>query len=283
MAGKMWCCGGGSSSGGGSGDGLAAVTVQDTPTVDLEGDGTAGNALLATVNLAAEPNALEVAPDGLLVAPSADAGNGLTLGSDGRLYAAAAAGGAVDVQGVTGSAPTPVDPAGARSVDVDVAEGPPGTFSVGARLSPVWGEIGPLNLSGTDLTHPINTATSMPGASFTAPEPGIYEVTAKISAQVRDSAPSPAPHLVEMFGYLRRNGTILGTGYVLSNYWYEVAGTRLLSNAGTLTLTQRVQLAAGDTTDIGFTWWATGTVAAPDGSHGSFSINASLGYHKISD
>ncbi|TDC31383.1 hypothetical protein E1211_22635 [Micromonospora sp. 15K316] len=158
-----------------------------------------------------------------------------------------------------------------------------GTSGNITRLSTVWGEIGPVVLSGTDLTYPINTGTILPGASFTAPEPGVYAISAKISAQVRHSAPNPAPHLNEMSATVRRNGTGLATGYVLGDYWYDTTGTIRLYTSGTATLSPRVQLAAGDLIEIAFGWWATGTVAGPDGSHGSFTINANVGYDKISD
>jgi hypothetical protein len=52
---------------GGGGGGLTTVATQDSATVVLAGDGTSGNPLTATV------------------APSADAGNSLAYGSDGRL------------------------------------------------------------------------------------------------------------------------------------------------------------------------------------------------------
>ncbi|TDC31385.1 hypothetical protein E1211_22645 [Micromonospora sp. 15K316] len=94
MGGKAWCCGGGGSSGGGGGTGgLTAVTVADTNTVDLEGNGTSGAPITARVILSPDPNGADETPNGVLVAPSADAGNALTFGSDGRLYASSSGGG----------------------------------------------------------------------------------------------------------------------------------------------------------------------------------------------
>ncbi|WNI20279.1 hypothetical protein [Actinacidiphila sp. ITFR-21] len=62
----------------------------DTNTVDTTatGSGTAGDPYVveADVIVAPEPNGLEAGPDGLLVAPSADAGNELVIGADGRLF-----------------------------------------------------------------------------------------------------------------------------------------------------------------------------------------------------
>ncbi|MFH8577119.1 hypothetical protein [Streptomyces zaomyceticus] len=66
------------------------LTVADTETVDLTltGTGAAGDpySVEADVIVAPEPNGLEATPTGLLVAPSADAGNQLVLGGDGRLF-----------------------------------------------------------------------------------------------------------------------------------------------------------------------------------------------------
>ncbi|MET9818354.1 hypothetical protein [Streptomyces sp. NPDC006355] len=67
-----------------------ALTAGDTNTVDttVTGSGTAADpyVVAADVIVAPEPNGLEATADGLLVAPSADAGNQLTMGTDGRLF-----------------------------------------------------------------------------------------------------------------------------------------------------------------------------------------------------
>lgn len=167
MAGKAWCCGG--NSGGG---GVTAITTTDTPTVDLSGDGSAGAPLTAAVLVAPEPNGVEAAPTGLLVAPSADAGNTLAVGSDGRLFVPAGAGGSTDVLGVAGSAPAPVGTG--RSVDVDVAEGPAGTFNIGARVSPAWTEgvttwaVPETGVYLVQMTGVIGTTTTLQGTSASA-------------------------------------------------------------------------------------------------------------------
>ncbi|WP_328427911.1 hypothetical protein [Streptomyces sp. NBC_00443] len=115
MAGKMWCCGGGSSSGGGSG-GLAAVATTDTPTVDLSGDGTVSAPISAAVIVAPEPNGVEAAAGGLLVAPSADTGNTLSVGSDGRLFVPA--GGAPLTVEDSSTVDLTITPSGALRADV---------------------------------------------------------------------------------------------------------------------------------------------------------------------
>ncbi|MFJ3249062.1 hypothetical protein [Streptomyces sp. NPDC086782] len=73
--------------------GAAEPTVlqaADTSTVDttVTGSGTAGDPFVveADVIVAPEPNGLEATAGGLLVAPSADAGNQLSMGADGRLF-----------------------------------------------------------------------------------------------------------------------------------------------------------------------------------------------------
>ncbi|AIV35630.1 hypothetical protein [Streptomyces sp. CCM_MD2014] len=67
-----------------------ALQAGDTNTVDttITGTGEAGDpyVVAADVIVAPEPNGLEATDDGLLVAPSADAGNQLTMGTDGRLF-----------------------------------------------------------------------------------------------------------------------------------------------------------------------------------------------------
>jgi hypothetical protein len=67
-----------------------AVQAADTPTVDttVTGTGAAGDpyTVEADVIVAPAPNGLEAGASGLVVAPSADAGNLLEFGADGRLF-----------------------------------------------------------------------------------------------------------------------------------------------------------------------------------------------------
>ncbi|MEC3995155.1 hypothetical protein VSR01_17095 [Actinacidiphila sp. DG2A-62] len=73
--------------------GAAAPTVVqagDTTTVDttVTGTGTAADPYIVKADaiVAPEPNGLEAGPTGLLVAPSSEAGNRLTMGTDNRLF-----------------------------------------------------------------------------------------------------------------------------------------------------------------------------------------------------
>ncbi len=67
-----------------------ALEAADTNTVDMTvtGTGSAANPyqVAADVIVSPEPNGVEASPTGLLVAPSADAGNTLAIGGDGRLF-----------------------------------------------------------------------------------------------------------------------------------------------------------------------------------------------------
>lgn len=70
--------------------GSTALQAADTNTVDISvnGTGAAGDPYVveADVILAPTPNGVEAGADGLLVAPSADTGNRLAFGADGRLF-----------------------------------------------------------------------------------------------------------------------------------------------------------------------------------------------------
>ncbi|MEC3995159.1 hypothetical protein VSR01_17115 [Actinacidiphila sp. DG2A-62] len=270
MGAKMWCCGGGSSSGGGGG-GLAAVTVQDTPTVDLEGDGTAGNALLATVNLAADPNALEVAPDGLLVAPSAQAGNALALGSDGRLYVPTPTD-TTNVVPVTGGAPVPAGTA--RSVDIDVTEGPADTFAIGARLSPAYGQ----GSEGSAFYGSVALGVPVQLSTVTVPEAGVYEVFVDARA-VMNMGGGIARNAFDagLTAQLRVNSTVVLDRPVLV-FSYSTADSFFTAQSASTLLRARVALNSGDTVQ------AYGAVAGTTFQSGdAVGVVATVSYVKISD
>jgi hypothetical protein len=243
--------------------GVAPIVANDTPTVNLSGDGTSGSPITADVIVAPEPNGLEAAGTGLLVAPSADAGNALTVGSDGRLYATSSGGGtATIVQGdgttatvtgtgtasdpyvvhsiaepdttvvapVAGSGPAPVGTG--RSVDIDVTEGPADTFNVGARLSPQWAD-------GVQ--------------TFTATEAGVYEIqqTGSIGVQTTGAAAGTHSASIDADHRMLVNGTpvkvqeLMVWGYDAQ----DINGTTTLvmgPTATSNTITKRILLNVGD-------------------------------------
>ncbi|HLL37370.1 MAG TPA: hypothetical protein VK545_26555 [Streptomyces sp.] len=273
MAGKAWCCGGSSGNGGGGGGGLAAVTTADTATVDLSGDGTSGAPLSAAVLVAPEPNGLEAAAGGLLVAPSADAGNTLAVGSDGRLFVPPASGGSTDVVGAAGSDPAPVS--ASRSVDVDVTESPAGTFTVGARLSPVWADI-TTGMGTMDETVAPNGSMqeTIPGATLTIPEDGVYEVTAQANAQViANVATGTTDALAAVTLFV--NGAGVTTAYAAQ--WQ---GATPAATAGSGHMTTRRQFSAGDVVEMRVSL-VNGTAATADVR---FLVTPTgMGYVKITD
>ncbi|MGW3513605.1 hypothetical protein [Streptomyces sp. NPDC000994] len=81
--GGLYATGGGAST-------PTALQSRDTSTVDttVTGTGTAADPYVveADVIVAPEPNGLEATAQGLLVAPSSDTGNRLSMGGDGRLF-----------------------------------------------------------------------------------------------------------------------------------------------------------------------------------------------------
>jgi hypothetical protein len=93
------------------------VATTDTATVNLEGDGTAGAPLTATVKVFPfEPNGLTAHPLGLIVQPSGDAGNTLATGSDGNLFVPA--GGAPLTVEDSPTVDLTITPSGALRADV---------------------------------------------------------------------------------------------------------------------------------------------------------------------
>lgn len=266
MAGRAWCCGGGS--GGGSG-GPATVVVEDTATVDLEGDGSSAAPITASVIVAPEPNGLEAATSGLLVAPSADTGNTLAVGSDGRLFVpASSGGGTTTVTGVAGGAPAPVGTA--RSVDVDVAPDGAGGFQVGARLSPAWAESGQagFNYPGPDIW--------VPGPTLTIPETGVYHFDATVWGQLNVVYSRTSDNRIIWAG-LAVDGAVIKSAIAVNNSW-TVPGGANISSQGAATLTHRQALNAGQTISV----YARYNGDAPQTGDGH-GASGWVGFHKISD
>jgi hypothetical protein len=269
MAGKAWCCGGG-------GGGLKAVAVQDTPTVDLSGDGSAGAPLTAAVVVAPEPNGLEAGAGGLLVAPSGDAGNTLVVGADGRLFVPPSPPPAdtTSVVGVVGGAPPAVGTA--RSVDIDVTEGPAGTFNVGARITPPWQQSGTVfhQFGGVSVGVPI------PQAGLTIPETGSYEVDIDAWGYIR-SFDAWQSYDGNQRVWMDLNGAqVSGTEQTLATILFSLpaGGGQRARAAGSVSIRRRMNLNAGDV--------LTSMVVFDPGSYVNSDavwIQSNIGCLKISD
>ena len=74
-----------------------------------------------------------------------------------------------------------------RSIDVDVTEGPIGTFTVGARLTPVFGQS--QDIPGVDLQPGTGGQFLPTAAQVTLPEPGVYSLTADYLASMTVEQP----------------------------------------------------------------------------------------------
>lgn len=211
-----------------SGGGLTAVATQDTPTVDMSGDGTAGAPITAVVNR------------------STDAGNTLTVGSDGALYVPTP----TDTTNVVGINPgTAVSTS--RSVDIDVVEGPADTFTVGARLTPVWGTV---TGGGTSRVENIpNNSTAPLAETFVAPEPGVYSITVDTAGELT-SGPAKNTILDIVSSYLTLNGAVVSNttrqlAYMDWGYQPDTVTNRS-TDQGNGSATVQLQLNAGDTIGV---------------------------------
>jgi len=265
MAGKMWCCGGSSTGGGG---GLTSITTADSTTVDLEGDGSAGAPLTATVKVHPfEPNGLTADPLGLIVRPSGDPDNAIGIGSDGNLFVPTPTD-TTTVTGIAGTAPAPVSTT--RSVDVDVTPDGAGGFQVGARLSPVWAQTGRVGMAT------VVSGTEGMITSLVVPEDGVYFMEASIEgiANIVSSVPSAERYVI---GRLKVDGATMRQAHAMLNQFSTVDPESRFATS-TVTLTWRRQLSAGQAIEA----WALPFYDA-NGFGDGFGAAAALGYHKISD
>jgi hypothetical protein len=262
MAGKAWCCG----PSGGGGGGLAAIAITDTPTVDLEGDGTPGAPLTATVRVHPfEPNGLTADPLGLMVRPSGDPGNALATGSDGHLFVPQA----VDTTNVLGIAPgTPVGTD--RSIDVDVTPGPVGTYTVGARLTPAWAQSALVGLPS------IVPGTEAMIIELIVPEDGVYYMEAFVQgiANIVTQVPSAERYVI---GRLKIDGVTQVSAHAMINQ-FTTADPESRFAISSVTIPLRKQLTAGQHIQA----WALPFYDANNFADG-FGALGMVGFNKISD
>lgn len=405
MGAKAWCCGGGSSGGGGagltsvsvadtatvdlegngttaapvtavvkrstdagntltvgsdgalfvpasSGGGLSSVTTADTATVDLSGDGTAGNPVTATVLsvpagvapiVANDTPTVDMSGDGTtgnpltsVVLRSADAGNALTVGSDGALYVPTASSGGlntvatadtatVDLAG-DGTAGNPITatvisvPAGVAPIvtqnsttvglvgdgttaspliavaqiapEPNGLEDSPGGLLVtpsgqaGNRLvmgtdnrlyvapdpAPVWGQETPVRVIWQ--TGQPNPPTGSPEAqgTFTAPEDGLYDVDYVVTGSVGANDPVAGFNA----NITVRTSISDPLNFYVAQTQYADGTEPVISGAGSVTVSRRVQLTAGQVVTGLVQRVETGTSASTN-----FDVSAYWAWHKI--
>jgi len=177
--------------------------------------------------------------------------NGLTQTAGGLLVPRAV---------LEGVAPgTPVGDA--RSVDIDIqapADGDcPQTWTVGARLIPVYGQVGPNSVNLTSV--PAATITQVPGATVTLTEPGVYEIVGDASgtqtvtgavsnAQVRASlfvgASRISPDTTLTLFSNNQTGVYATAGSATTRALYTVTGPTTVDLRGYRNTTSGTQTAA---------------------------------------
>ncbi|MFF4900433.1 hypothetical protein [Streptomyces sp. NPDC001068] len=219
--------------------------------------GKCGNTYRIAPKLSADPcNVLEQRPSGLLVARTTLAG--------------VAPGSAVGT---------------ARSVDVDVqAPDPdacPAVWTIGARLTPVGGEVIPsaaLNL----LPLAAGVWGNIPGMSFVAPEAGIYLITADVSGGMTAGAQSSFNRLTQT--RMTLNGTpINGSLRQLQqlDFFLTAGQTMSAGENASNSATKRVTLAAGDVVAVQAEYQSTtGTAASLSAGN---PLGSLLTWQKVSD
>lgn len=140
----------------------------------------------------------------------------------------------------------------ARSVDIDVtppaAGDCPAAWTVGARLTPLWGEIGPT--APVDLnTVASATWADIPGFALTAPEAGAYRIAADVTGGVTTENTTAFNRLVSVV--LALNGAILGTSvrHMFQLNW-STATAQVVGLNASVTISRILQLAAGDVVQV---------------------------------
>ncbi|MEW2568318.1 hypothetical protein [Streptomyces sp. NPDC047070] len=137
-----------------------------------------------------------------------------------------------------------------RSVDIDVtapaADACPAVWTVGARLTPVGGEVQPsaaLNL----MALAAGVWADIPGMSFVAPETGMYLVTADVTGVVTASGQTSFNRLLQTRWTYNAGPVGPTIRQLIQMNWSLSGGTNQASgyNASNST-TRRMPLTAGD-------------------------------------
>ncbi|WP_328427915.1 hypothetical protein [Streptomyces sp. NBC_00443] len=286
---------GGLFSAGGGGGAPSVVTAGDTPTANntVTGTGAAGDPYVVTTDVVLDPappgggaNLLEAGPDGLYVEcadvrtcfsagdgaaydpatgeisarVSADAGNAVTIGGDGGLYAPTGGGATVDTAcGLTGDG-SPATPLAAAVVawpyacDVDANAGGVYCDSAGALRSEPRGSITYLQdqqiLNPADLVVPTPEDTEVATHVLDVPNPDpcrpaflIMEAEVDADFNLPAGAGAALGIATDEMSYLRNSGAtaILDT---------HIQGTKVVNGGtippgGTLTFTLSIRMGRG--------------------------------------
>ncbi|MDX2643491.1 hypothetical protein PV341_07860 [Streptomyces sp. PA03-1a] len=151
-----------------------------------------------------------------------------------------------------------------RSVDVDVAapaaDDCPAAWTVGARLTPLFGEVAPS--APLDLTTlAINTWADIPGMSFIVPEAGVYRVTADVSGGMTVTAQNAFNRLVQTRLTVNGAAILTTTRHLVQLNWTLSGGASMASGRnGSCSTTKLFTLAAGDDVRVQSSYQgATGT------------------------
>lgn len=233
------------------------VVEGDTQCIAVTGTGTLADPYVAAPILNPSAcNALTCTPTGLLVAQ-------------------------VDLVGVA-----PGGSLGAsRSVDIDVTETPgcPDIWTIGGRLTPVFGE--DLPTAALDLTPLAPTVwADIPGWSFIAPETGVYSITADIESVISQGAGTTASNHLILGRLTNNNVPIANAQRVIQQVLYTSPDAMVIGANQTASINKLVALNAGDTVRVQGSWiTAAGTGPLPV----PFSVGAPtlslLSWHKIAD
>jgi hypothetical protein len=168
-----------------------------------------------------------------------------------------------------------------RSVDIDVADtggaNCPDTWTVGARLTPVYG-----NAAGTNRSLPVNGEWTPTDCVVTLPEAGVYRVTGMAVGQICATARF-STNLWISFGLQRDDSIVLaGYGLVQHQYGFPPAGNGYQAcHTGQGSLT--VNVVVGDRATIRVVGVAEGRVA-PESTIERVELRAPrITWNKISD